>query len=136
MQANVCRHSKWFTEHATPTGVSRGTKPTEARSSDTNCANFGLLRNQQPSLLVVEIEVKQVPAGDEPEEARASGGEQDVPDAVPDPLLPVGPGNEGIEYGYQSAEAGENADDLQKVQPDIAPLTEAAGVFQSLKGEH
>ena len=90
---------------------------------------------QQRPALVVEIEVEQVPIGDEPEKANAACGEQDVPDAVPKPLLLIAPGNEGVENGDERAEAGEYAEDLQQMNPDVATLPETPGFLQTLQGD-
>src|SRR5579885_2867942 len=82
---------------------------------------------------VVEVEVEHVPVGYEPEESDAAHSEADVPDAIPEPLLLIAPGDKGIEDGDERAETGKNADDLQEMNPEIAALAEAAGLLESLQ---
>src|SRR5262249_27430594 len=70
-----------------------------ARDLSVPCCDFRL------DASVVEIKVEKVPVGDEPEEADTAYGEQNVPDSIPHPLLPVSPGDKGVEDGNERAES-------------------------------
>ena len=64
---------------------------------------------------VVKIEVQKVPVHQEPEQTDATDGEQRVPNLVPNPLLPVGPGLDGSNDREQRADSTKDPDHLQKM---------------------
>src|ERR1700680_4706839 len=85
--------------------------------------------------LIVQVEIEEVPVVDEPKKSHTGGGEQAFPDAVPAPLMGIAPGDEGIDYGNQSAEPRQNAKDLQEMDLEITRGAEASWSFDGVRQE-
>src|ERR1700680_963505 len=85
--------------------------------------------------LIVQVEIEEVPVVDEPKKSHTGGGEQAFPDSVPAPLMGIAPGDEGIDYGNQSAEPRQNAKDLQEMDLEITGRTQPSWNFESVRQE-
>src|SRR4029077_2273368 len=80
--------------------------------------------------LVVQVKIQQVPVIDEPEESHAAERKKRVPDFIPNPLLVITPGPQAVVNRHQGTQARQQSDNLQQVQPRIAPLGQGGWIVK------